>query len=283
MVGDLHGGPSGGGRRVRSQPSGASVPYGGGRYRRVTAGREVRDGARCSSPTASGASRPRPPTSSTATCSHDDDGTLTLRRRRHCSGAPKTVLGRAGRARQGARRRHAPAAHHAHNDHTGGAAAGCSEATGARRPTHEREAVYVREGRMPHVRPLDPRRAADGAGCPARQGLRARSSVDGTFADGEVLPLAGGLHRRAHARPHARATAPSCTRAAACSSPATRLQRPRPALLVQEQLHRRPAVAGVGRPARRARLRGRRLHARRRTSSTGARAAVRAFLAGRPS
>jgi glyoxylase-like metal-dependent hydrolase (beta-lactamase superfamily II) len=80
---------------------------------------------------------------------------------------------------------------HAHPDHAGGAHA-LQAATSGAVVTHEREAVYVREGRSPNADPSSvggrllrrlPRRAS---------GFRA-VPVDSTFVDGEVLPLAGGL------------------------------------------------------------------------------------------
>ncbi len=78
---------------------------------------------------------------------------------------------------------------HAHNDHAGGARE-LQRATTARVLSHEREAVYLREGRMP---------VADPSTFPGR--LLARSTgggfakvdVDETFVDGTVLPLAGGV------------------------------------------------------------------------------------------
>lgn len=80
---------------------------------------------------------------------------------------------------------------HAHSDHAGGARR-LVDATGSRVATHEREAVYVREGRMPDV---------DGstrggrllARLPGRLTGFARVGVDDEFADGDVLPLAGGI------------------------------------------------------------------------------------------
>ena len=92
---------------------------------------------------------------------------------------------------------------HAHNDHTGGAAKVQRE-TGARISTHEVEAPYVREGRMP---------ASDPATLGGRLMTRlphalkgfARVDVDETFADGAVLPLAGGIevvHTPGHTAGH---------------------------------------------------------------------------------
>jgi len=80
---------------------------------------------------------------------------------------------------------------HAHSDHAGGAAA-VVDASGAAVHTHEREAVYLREGRMPR-----PDRSTRGgrllARLPGRATGFAKVGVDGTFADGDVLPLAGGI------------------------------------------------------------------------------------------
>ncbi|HVM27032.1 MAG TPA: MBL fold metallo-hydrolase [Mycobacteriales bacterium] len=80
---------------------------------------------------------------------------------------------------------------HAHNDHTGGAAA-VQRATGSRVATHDTEAAYVREGRMP-----TPDSATWGgllmARLPRVASGFARVDVDDTFTDGNVLPLAGDI------------------------------------------------------------------------------------------
>lgn len=78
---------------------------------------------------------------------------------------------------------------HAHSDHAGGAAA-LQTASGSRVLAHEREAVYLREGRMPA-----PDRSTIGGRLLARSpgGGFVPVAVDETFADGAVLPLAGGL------------------------------------------------------------------------------------------
>jgi glyoxylase-like metal-dependent hydrolase (beta-lactamase superfamily II) len=80
---------------------------------------------------------------------------------------------------------------HAHTDHAGGARAVLA-ATGSRLHAHEREAVYLREGRAPA-----PDRSTVGGRLLARAPRAAtgfaRVDVDETFADGAVLPLAGGL------------------------------------------------------------------------------------------
>lgn len=81
---------------------------------------------------------------------------------------------------------------HAHNDHTGGARA-VVDATAAQVQTHEREAVYVREGRMPAV-DRSTRGGRLMARLPGRATGFAKVGVDGTFQDGDVLPLAGGIH-----------------------------------------------------------------------------------------
>ncbi len=117
-----------------------------------------------------------------------DDGSLTLvdagTRR-----APKAVL--AALASLG--RAPADVTHlllsHAHNDHAGGARA-LQEATGGRVLTHEREAVYLREGRMPTPDP-----STRGGRLLARSsgGGFAALTPDGTFEDGDVLPVAGGV------------------------------------------------------------------------------------------
>lgn len=78
---------------------------------------------------------------------------------------------------------------HAHNDHAGGAKA-VVDATGSAVWAHEREAVYLREGRMP-----TPDASTAGGRLLARLpgGGFARVDVADTFVDGAVLPLAGGL------------------------------------------------------------------------------------------
>jgi glyoxylase-like metal-dependent hydrolase (beta-lactamase superfamily II) len=80
---------------------------------------------------------------------------------------------------------------HAHNDHTGGARK-VVDATSAQVQTHEREAVYVREGRMPAVDPST-RGGRLMARLPGRATGFAEVGVDGTFEDGDVLPVAGGI------------------------------------------------------------------------------------------
>jgi glyoxylase-like metal-dependent hydrolase (beta-lactamase superfamily II) len=78
---------------------------------------------------------------------------------------------------------------HAHSDHAGGARA-LQEASGGRVLAHEREAVYLREGRMP-----TPDRSTRGGRLLARTsgGGFAGLTPDETFEDGAVLPVAGDV------------------------------------------------------------------------------------------
>lgn len=78
---------------------------------------------------------------------------------------------------------------HAHSDHAGGAAAVVA-ATGSRVLAHEREAVYLREGRMP-----SPDRSTRSGRLLARSpgGGFAPVAVDDAFVDGAELPVGGGL------------------------------------------------------------------------------------------
>ena len=119
-----------------------------------------------------------------------DDGTLTLVDAGTRS-APKTIL--AALAQLG--KAPGDVTHlllsHAHNDHTGGARA-VVDATGAQVQTHEREAVYVREGRMPQV-DTSTRGGRLMSRLPGSVKGFAKVGVDGTFEDGDVLPLAGGI------------------------------------------------------------------------------------------
>ena len=80
---------------------------------------------------------------------------------------------------------------HAHNDHAGGANA-VAEATGSEVAAHEREAVYLREGRMPRPDPST-RGGRLLARLPGRATGFARVDVGTAFADGDVLPVAGGV------------------------------------------------------------------------------------------
>ena len=78
---------------------------------------------------------------------------------------------------------------HAHNDHAGGARE-LQQSSGGRVLAHEREAVYLREGRMP-----TPDRSTSTGRLLARTsgGGFAPVEVDETFEDGAELPLSGGL------------------------------------------------------------------------------------------
>jgi glyoxylase-like metal-dependent hydrolase (beta-lactamase superfamily II) len=78
---------------------------------------------------------------------------------------------------------------HAHSDHAGGARA-LQEATGGRVLAHEREAVYLREGRMPTP---DGSTRAGRLLARAGGGRFAPVDPDETFVHGALLPLAGGL------------------------------------------------------------------------------------------
>jgi glyoxylase-like metal-dependent hydrolase (beta-lactamase superfamily II) len=131
-----------------------------------------------------------------------DDGTLTLVDAGVRSSA-RTILralGELGKAPQ-------DVTHlllsHAHSDHTGAAAA-VQRATGSRVATHEVEAPYIREGRMP-----TPDSSTLGgrlmARLPRAASGFARVDVDETFADGAVLPLAGDItvvHTPGHTEGH---------------------------------------------------------------------------------
>jgi glyoxylase-like metal-dependent hydrolase (beta-lactamase superfamily II) len=80
---------------------------------------------------------------------------------------------------------------HAHSDHVGGLAR-LAEQTGAPIAVHEREAVYLRDGRVP--------RFANG-----RSGKFPKVTVAEEFLDGTVLPDAGGLrviHTPGHSPGH---------------------------------------------------------------------------------
>jgi glyoxylase-like metal-dependent hydrolase (beta-lactamase superfamily II) len=208
-----------------------------------------------------------------------DDGTLTLVDA-GTRGAHRTLL--AALAQLG--RAPGDVTHlllsHAHADHTGGAKA-VVQATGSAVRTHEREAVYVREGRMPAA-DRSTRGGRLMARLPGQAKGFARVGVDATFEDGDVLPLAGGIqvvHTPGHTPGHCSFLHPrsgvlitsdaifnvrglrysfknSCTD--------WRLSRTSAARLGELDF----AVAGFTHGAH---------------VSTGAQAAVRAFLAGRPS
>jgi glyoxylase-like metal-dependent hydrolase (beta-lactamase superfamily II) len=207
------------------------------------------------------------------------DGTLTLVDA-GVRGSARTVLrGLASLGRQPEDVTHLLLSH-AHNDHTGGAAA-VVEATGSRVSTHHEEAPWVRDGRMP-----PPDRATAG-GRLLRRLPRALSGfsaveVDHVFADGDVLPHAGGLtvvHTPGHTPGH-------------CSF----LHRPSGVLLASDAVFNvrglrysfKSSCTDVGSSRASAERLGElafdvAAFAHGAHVSTGARAALRAFLAGRPS
>lgn len=169
---------------------------------------------------------------------------------------------------------------HAHGDHAGGARR-LRAATGSTVAAHEREAVYLREGRMPASDP-----STLGGRLMARLPGRAKGfapvAVDRTFEDGEVLPLAGGItvvHTPGHTPGHCSFLHPGSgvlitgdaifnvrglrwSFAGSCTD--VRLSRDSAARLGELDYE----VAGFTHGPH---------------VSTGARAAVQAFLAGRPS
>ena len=169
---------------------------------------------------------------------------------------------------------------HAHADHAGGAKA-VQEASSSAVVAHEREAVYVREGRTPV-----PDRSTAGGRLVRRLPRRASGfravEVTSTFVDREVLPLADGLtvvHTPGHTPGHCSFLHPSSgvlltgdalfnvrklgyPFASGCTH--VRLSRTSAARLGELDF----AVAGFTHGPH---------------VSTGAQAAVRAFLAGRPS
>lgn len=169
---------------------------------------------------------------------------------------------------------------HAHGDHAGGLAE-VQEASGAAVLTHERESVYVREGRMPAVD-----RSTRGGRLLARLPGRATGFAPvtdvATFEDGAVLPVAGGItvvHTPGHTPGHCSFLHPSSgvlvtgdaifnvrglrwSPASACTD--VTLSRTSAARLGELDF----SVAGFTHGAH---------------VSTGAQAAVRAFLAGRSS
>lgn len=127
-----------------------------------------------------------------------DDGTLTLVDT-GLKSAPRRLLA----ALDGLGRAPQDVTHllfsHAHGDHAGGAAA-MRTATGATTWAHDRDAVHLREGRPPT---LD--NSTLGGRLMARLPARATAfdavPVDTSFEDGQVLPLAGGI-RVVHAPGH---------------------------------------------------------------------------------
>ena len=208
-----------------------------------------------------------------------DDGTLTLVDA-GTKGAPNKLLA----ALAGLGKAPGDVTHlllsHAHNDHTGGAAQ-LKAATGSAVQTHEREAVYVREGRMPAPDPST-RGGRLLARVPGKATGFARVDVDETFVDGDVLPLAGGIqvvHTPGHTPGHCSFLHPGSgvlitadaifnvrglrySFASSCTD--VTLSRASAARLGELDF----AVAGFTHGTH---------------VSRGARAAVRAFLAGRPS
>ena len=90
---------------------------------------------------------------------------------------------------------------HAHSDHAGGLHR-AAQATGAKVLSHDREASYLREGKPPRVDPGT-------AGGRLMMRLPGRSfakvEIAETFADGAVLPIGGGLtvvHTPGHSPGH---------------------------------------------------------------------------------
>lgn len=130
----------------------------------------------------------------------DDDGSLTL----VDAGLPKTsarVLGALAQLGKQPGDVQRILLSHAHVDHAGGLRE-TVDGTGARVLTHDREAVYVREGRTP---PYDGRSRLGRLLSRAPGGGFARTDVEETFADGAVLPIAGGLqvvHTPGHSPGH---------------------------------------------------------------------------------
>lgn len=208
-----------------------------------------------------------------------DDGTLVLIDAGTRSAPKKLLAALAGLGRAPAEVTHLLLSH-AHNDHTGGAAA-VQAATGSAVATHDREAGYVREGRMPAVDRSTPGGRLM-ARLPGRATGFARLDVDSTFADGEVLPVAGGVqvvHTPGHTPGHCSFLHPRSgtlvtadalfnvrgvrySFASSCTD--ARLSRTSAARLGELDFEVAAFTHGA--------------HV-----SVGARAAVRAFLAGRPS
>lgn len=208
-----------------------------------------------------------------------DDGTLTLvdAGTRY---APKALLGALAELGKAPGDVTHLLLSHAHIDHTGGARR-MVDATAAAVQTHEREAVYVREGRTPQV-DTSTRGGRLMARLPGRATGFAKVEVDATFEDGDVLPLAGGItviHTPGHTPGHCSFLHPSSgvlitgdaifnvrglrySFRSSCTD--VRLSRESAQRLGELDY----AVAGFTHGAH---------------VSSGAQAAVRAFLAGRPS
>ena len=129
----------------------------------------------------------------------DDDGSLTLidagLKRAHKK--VLAALAELGKAPEDVRR---IVLTHAHSDHAGGLA-GAKEATGATVLAHDRDAVYLQQGKPPH---LDSSRLAGRIMNHARGGF-GKVEVGSTFQDGELLPIGGGLrvvHTPGHSPGH---------------------------------------------------------------------------------
>lgn len=166
---------------------------------------------------------------------------------------------------------------HAHTDHVGGLA-GTARATGAAVLAHDREAVYVRDGRTPS---LDNSTRAGRLFARVRLGFE-KVEVAGTFADGAVLPIAGGLtvvHTPGHSPGHCSYLhSPSGVLITGDAIFNVRGLRYSPATFCTDIRLSRESAARLGELdyATAAFTHGSHV-------TSGAREAVRAFLAGRPS
>ena len=129
----------------------------------------------------------------------DDDGSLTLvdAGLKRADKKVLTALAGLGKAPQDVQR---IVLTHAHRDHAGGLA-GAKKATGAAVLAHERDAIYLQSGKPPQL---------DTSRLTGRVMTRMRGSFDkvevaGTFQDGELLPIGGGLrvvHTPGHSPGH---------------------------------------------------------------------------------
>jgi glyoxylase-like metal-dependent hydrolase (beta-lactamase superfamily II) len=129
----------------------------------------------------------------------DDDGSLTLvdAGLKRADRKVLAALAELGRAPQDVQR---IVLTHAHNDHAGGLAA-VQQKTGARVHAHDRDAVYLQTGKPPQ---LDTSRLA-GKVMTRFRGSFGKVEVGGTFQDGELLPIGGGLrivHTPGHSPGH---------------------------------------------------------------------------------